>query len=101
MAQRSGTSASLCAAEAPCAVRELVLSYDRRYAQIEDVLLSYTASIKKARAPPARLSTRHDPEQTALNGLRRAAMHTATDPVGTSRVRRARCGSPIVRFVDG
>jgi hypothetical protein len=49
---------------------ELVLSYERRFTATRAVLEAFTTQIGRARAPPPRLSTRHDPSDAARAQVR-------------------------------
>ena len=77
--------------EAPCAVRNLVKTYTQRFRSMEAPLVAFTTQIGRARAPPARLSTRHDPSEAAVNvvrtGLMRMASSERLDLLQPTRVR--------------
>ena len=51
--------------EVPTAMHGLSLSFERRYEGMQADLEAFATQIVKARAPPLRLSTRHDPSEAA------------------------------------
>ncbi|KOO28558.1 swr1 complex snf2 family DNA-dependent ATPase, partial [Chrysochromulina tobinii] len=77
--------------EVPAALRELVPSYSRRLETMSPLLEAFTTQISRARAPAARLSTRHDPSEAALAArglaLMRAAPETRLAQLQPLRVR--------------
>ena len=57
----------------------LAFDYARRYAASEVILEAFTTQIGKCRAPPPRLSTRHDPGETHAADLRQLALRSVSD----------------------
>ena len=58
-------AAEVAPLEVPTAMHGLSLSFERRYEGMQDDLEAFATQIVKARAPPLRLSTRHDPSEAA------------------------------------
>lgn len=69
--------------EAPTCVRELVLSMERRYLEMEPTLSAFASQITPARAPPPRLSTQHDPTEAAKGVRIDLALRAAPKPMIT------------------
>ena len=58
-------AAEVAPLEVPTAMHGLSLSFERRYEGMQADLEAFATQIVKARAPPLRLSTRHDPSEAA------------------------------------